>query len=256
MEIESYPVWKVKVDGITTADVSQIYMKLGALPAITESYDYTVVGIDLGYTEPTAIHILYSKHGLLRYHARVELIKVPYPLQKRLFDFLDDKFNKFDIIGVDFGGPGKPVVQDWLEADEYIHKDYKKRMIPIDFSSWIVLGVNSDGEEIKTKMKPFAVSLTQEYTNSHKIIYTTTDYDLIAELERTTYTKTPSGEVVYRTLTPRGGERGDDHNTSALLMAMVAHYITKDASMNKPKSKRLYTPRWLIRDQISDLGGM
>jgi hypothetical protein len=255
MQIDVYPVFKVMIDGIAITNSEQIYTKLSGIPAISEKYDYTLVGIDLGYTEPTAIHILYSKNGLLKYHARIQLSKVTYPLQKKLFDFIDDKFGKFDIIGVDFGGPGKPVVQDWLESDEFLHKDYKKRMIPVDYSGWIVLGTNSDGEEIKTKMKPFAVSLAQEYTNSHKLIYSSTDYDFISELERVTYTKTPSGEIVYRTLTPRGGERGEDHHTSALLSAMVAHYIVKDATQNKPKSKRLYTPTWLFRREILN-GGM
>jgi hypothetical protein len=244
MLIKQYPVYKVKVDGTVVTDVSEIYNKLSVLPKIESKIDYTLVGIDLGYTEPTAIHILYSKEAQLFYHARIQLTKVAYPLQKKLIDFLDDKFGRFDIIGIDSGGPGKPFVQDLLEADDFIHKDYKKRMFPIEFASQIVLGLDADGNEIKTKLKPFAVSLAQEYSNSHKIIYSSTDMEFVSELERTTYTKTPSGEVVYRTLTLRGGEKGEDHHTSALLCASVAHYLVKDASQNRHKSKRLYTPTW------------
>lgn len=247
MKFEEYPVFKLTLNGLKIADDSEYYNKLATLPAIGVKFDYTLVGIDLGYTEPTAIHIMYAKNGKLYYHARVELTKVPYPVQKRLIDFLDDKFNRFDIIGVDSGGPGKPVVQDLLDADVFIHKDYKKRLVPVDFASWIVLGINADGDEIRTKMKPFSVSVAQEYTNSHKLIYSTTDLEFVAELERTTYSKTPSGEIVYRTLTPRGGSRGDDHHTAALLCAMVGQYIMKDAINNKPKAKRLFTPKWLGR---------
>jgi hypothetical protein len=167
---------------------------------------------------------------------------------------LDDKFKKFDIIGVDSGGPGKPIVQDWMESDEFIHHGFAKRMHPIDFSTQIILGINADGEEIKVKMKPFAMSLAQEYSNSHRIHYSSTDMELIAELERTTYTKNPSGEVVYRTLTPRGGDRGEDHHTSALLCAVVANYIEKDMVNSKNKVKRLYTPSWMVKG-MDNFGG-
>jgi hypothetical protein len=247
MSISDYPVYKIKIDGIKVTETSEFYSRLSNIPPIERSYDYVIMGIDLGYTEATAIHILYNSRGIIRYHARVELQKVPYPLQKQLISFLDERFKRPEVIGVDAGGPGKPIVQDLLEADEYIHKDFHKRLIPVEFGARLILGQDSDGKDIKVRMKPFAVSLTQEYSNSHRLVYSSTDFELITELERTTYTKTPTGEIVYRTLTPKGGQRGDDHNTSALLCAMIAQYQLKDAIDRKPKVRRLYTPTWLVQ---------
>jgi hypothetical protein len=246
MLLQTYPVYKIKIDGVKMDDLSEYFSKLQLIPRIEEKVDYTIMGVDLGYTDPTAIHILYSKDYAIKYHARIQLTKVTYPIQKKILDFLDTKFNKFDIIGIDTGGPGKPVAQDLLQADEFTHKDYDKRLILVDFATNIILGINTEGEEIKVKMKPFSVSVTQEYVNAHKLVFSSTDMELISELERMTYTKNPSGEIVYRTLTLRGGARGEDHHTSALLCGMVANYIKKDLSQNRPKSKRLITSRWLL----------
>jgi len=249
MSIVEYPVYKIKIDGIKITDVSEIYSKISNVPPIEKRHDYVIMGIDLGYTDPTAIHILYNSGGTIKYHARIQLTKVPYPLQKQVISFIDERFQRPDVIGIDAGGPGKPVVQDFLEAEEFLHKDFVKRMIPVEFGSQLILGQDNDGNDIKVRMKPFAVSLTQEYANSHRIVFSSTDYEFISELERTTYTKNPSGEIVYRTLTPKGGQRGDDHHTTALLCAMIAQYQLKDAITRQQKKPRLYTPTWLQRSK-------
>jgi hypothetical protein len=71
----------------------------------------------------------------------------------------------------------------------------------------------------------FAVIVLQDYVNNHKVIFSHKDLEMITELERMTYTKTQTGEVVYKTLTPKGGKRGEDHNTSALLCAVLSYYV-------------------------------
>jgi len=244
MMIKQYPVHKIKLSGLKYETLEEILTFLAALPKITTPHDYTLVGVDLGYTEPTAIHIMYAKNQVFYWHARIELTKVPYPIQKSVFDWLDTKFGRFDIIGVDAGHAGKSITQDLLQADIYLHKEYEKRLIPVEFSSSMVLGIDADGEEIKTKLRPFSVSLTQEFSNSHKLIYSSTDMGLVTELERMTYTKTPRGDIVYKTLTMRGGEKGADHHTAALLCAMVAHYTLRDQRVYRPKSRRLARPSW------------
>ncbi len=244
MLIKQYPVFKIKLNGLDIDNLADYYLHLTALPSIDIKYDYIMMGVDLGYTEPTAIHIMYAKGGHMYWHARIQLTKVSYPIQKQLINFLDDKFGRFDIIGVDAGGPGKPVVQDLLEAEEFLHKDYDKRLIPVEFASNMVLGIDSEGEEIKTKLRPFSVSLAQEYSNSHKLIYSSTDMEFVTELERMTYTKTPKGDVVYKTLTLRGGAKGEDHHTAALLCMLVAHYTLRDQTIYRPNSKRLAGISW------------
>lgn len=241
------PVYKLNLNGsILQENLTEYVSKLATFPGVPDKKFPVILGIDLGYTEPTAIIILYKElpYGRLHFHGRIRLDKVSYPIQERLIDFLDTKFNP-SIIGTDAGGVGKPVLQHLQEDKEYFHKNYEKKLIPIDFSSSIVLGINSEGEEIKSKTKPFATTVLQDYANSHKLIFSHTDLEMVAELERMTYSKTPSGDIVYRTMTEKGGKRGEDHFTSALLCATMAYYLQNEFIQSKPEKKKLFKPSWL-----------
>ncbi len=239
MTTESYPVLQLSIDGIKTDNIGDIMMKINAFPAISEKHYGIIFGIDLGYTEPTAINILYlDGRDRIRFHGRIKLTKVIYQLQEKIIDLLDTKFNPM-IIGIDSGNAGLTIVQDFRDGTEYLHKNYKERVYPVEFGSWISIGINSDGEENKVKLKPFFVSVLQEMTNNGRVVYSTTDPEMITELERMTYTKNPNGEIVYKTLTERGGKRGEDHFTSALLCGVGAFHMTREFSKATPKVKLL-----------------
>lgn len=244
-QIESYPVIKMEVDGIRESDnFADLITKISLIPPLSDRNYGVILGIDLGYTEPTAIFVMYlDSHDRLKFHAKLKLSKVSYPIQEKIIDLLDSKFKPM-IIGVDEGNAGKNVRQHLVEDKEYLHKNYKDRLIPIDFSSSLIVGISSDGEEIKSKTKPFMVSILQEYTNNHKIIYSTTDPDIISELERMTYTKNPNGDIAYKTLTERGGKRGEDHFTSALLCGVGAYYLQNELQITKDKPI-LMKPSWV-----------
>jgi hypothetical protein len=246
MRIEGEPVYKLVLDGISERDNIGNYIdKLIMFPSLPTN-NMTIFGIDLGYTDPTAIFILYvNKNGQIKFHGKVQLNKVTYPIQMKIIDALDTKF-KPSLIGIDVGAAGRGEVQHLIQDDEFKTKHYEKRIYPVEFSSSVQLGFDSSGEELKSKTKPFAVSLLQEYANTHKLIFSSTDYDTILELERMTYTKNPqSGDLVYRTLTPKGGQKGEDHFTSALLCATLAYYMESE-SMIRPKSVKLASPSWLL----------
>ena len=244
MEIESYPVYRLVLNGIDLKDdLAQYHAKLSLLPTVPESTK-SLIGIDLGYTEPTAVVILTEENnGQLKFHARIQMNKVSYSIQDKLIDWLDTRF-KPSVLGVDRGSSGLAVTQRLMEADDYLHKDYNKRMIPVDFSSWVLLGFDADGEELKQKTKPFTVSVLQNYSYNHKIIYSSTDIDMVVELERMTYSKNPSGDISYKTLTPKGGQRGEDHFTSALLCAGMAYYTENESLTQAKKPVKLYAGRW------------
>jgi hypothetical protein len=180
----------------------------------------------------------------LKFHAKIQLSKVSYPVQEKIIDLLDSRFNP-SIIGIDKGSSGISVIQDLLELKDYLHKDFKKKIVPIDFSSSMILGLSTEGEEIKSKTKPFTVSILQDYTNNGRIVYTTTDMETVVELERMTYTKTVSGEIAYRTLTTKGGKRGEDHFTSALLCAATSYYLMNEFSFSRRTKKKLLRSGWL-----------
>ncbi len=239
MQIESYPVFQLKIDGIKTDNLAEIVTKIDAFPAIKENHYGIVFGVDMGYTEPTAINILYlDGKDRFKFHGRIQLTKVAYPIQEKLIDLLDTKFKPL-LWGVDAGNAGKNSIQTWQLHEDYLHKNYKERIYPVDFSSWISLGLNADGEESKMKLKPFFVSILQEMTNNHRVVYSSTDTDMITELERMTYTKNDKGDITYKTLTERGGKRGDDHFTSGLICGVGAYYMTNEFSRPTPKMRLL-----------------
>lgn len=245
-QIKPYPIYKMSIDGIRESEnLSDMLAKIAMIPPIKDDRQDRIFGIDLGYTEPTAIFIMVVDDiGLLRFHAKIQLAKVSYPVQEKIIDLLDSRFNP-SIIGMDKGSAGISVIQDLLELRDYAHKDYKKKIVPIDFSASMVLGLNTEGEEIKSKTKPFTVSVLQDYTNNGRIIYTSTDMEMIVELERMTYTKTVNGEIAYRTLATKGGKKGDDHFTSALLCAATSYYLMNEFSFSRREKKKLFKPSWL-----------
>jgi hypothetical protein len=246
-KIDSYPVYKLALNGTKMGDNLGNYIeKFSLLPKLPDSNRGVIFGIDLGYTDPTAIIILYlNTKEQLKFHSRIRLYKVPYDVQERLIDYLDDRYKPI-ILGVDEGHAGIAVTQRLMNDEEYIHKNYDSRLYPVNFSSSIVLGTDSDGEEIKSKTKPYSVSILQDYSDKSKLIYSSTDPDMISELERMTYSKNPrTGSISYKTLTPKGGKRGKDHFTSALLCGVLAYHLTIDELIKSRKKKvKLFRPRW------------
>jgi hypothetical protein len=239
MKMETYPVYKLDIDGIRSDSVAEILAKMDTLPPITEQHYGIIFGIDMGYTEPTAISVMYlDGKDRFRFHARVKLTKVAYPVQEKVIDKLDTKYNPL-LLGIDKGSAGIASIQALQEGTDYTNKNYRQRIYPVDFSSWIVIGSNADGEDNKVKLKPFFVSVLQEMTNSHRVIFSSTDTEMVTELERLTYTKNPNGDITYKTLTERGGKRGEDHFTSALLCGVGAFYMTKEFARAVPKVKLL-----------------
>jgi len=67
----------------------------------------------------------------------------------------------------------------------------------------------------------------------------------VVELERMTYTKSPNGQLVFRTLTPLGGQRGNDHNTSAMLCFAISHNTLLGSPLFMKKQKKLARSRWI-----------
>jgi hypothetical protein len=57
--------------------------------------------------------------------------------------------------------------------------------------------------------------------------------------------KTPTGEITYKTITTRGGKRGEDHFTSSLLCGALAFYLNTDFSFRKVARPKLLGFSWL-----------
>lgn len=247
MEISNYPVYKLVMNGIELQEnIGEYFSKINLFPGLPDRNLKCMLGVDLGYTEPTAIVIVYlDSYGRIKFHGRIQLNKVSYPIQEKIIDLLDSKFAPF-LIAIDKGSAGISVIQRLQEGIDYAHKNYAKKIVPIDFSSYTVLGIDSNGEEIKSRTKPLAVQVLQNYANNHKLIFTSTDLEFITELERMTYSKTPSGEIVYKTLTLLGGKRGEDHFTAAMLCVSLSYYLNNEFILANTRKKKLVGFSWLV----------
>ena len=248
MLIEDYSVFRGTMHGTKIKeDAGYIDRFFSSLPPLPKRSARVMFGIDLGYTDPTIIHVLYKpvEDDPWRYLLRATMYQVKYPTQESIIDRLDSIYSPW-LIGIDEGSSGKAVIQHFIADPQYKHKNYNERMLPIQFRSMIPIGLDEEGEEIQVRAKQFGMQLLQSKINNHDFCFSWKDEALISELERTTYKKTTTGEFVFTTITNRGGTRhGEDHNVAALLCAALAQYLAEEADLYLHKKRvKLYRPRW------------
>lgn len=224
-------------------NINVVYLDISTLPRFPEYATMAMIGMDCGYTEPTVIIPMYFSSGKWRILYRLTLYQCKYPVQREILGMLTRNLQP-GFIGIDEGHGGRAFIQELSEHN----KDVYELVVPINFASNVPVGYDDDGKEINVRAKQFGVQRLQQMVNSHDIAFSKYDEPLISELERTTYTKGPTGAITYKTMTARGGMRGGDHNLAALLGAVVSlylkHELNIDARGNPPLSK-LKKPRWL-----------
>lgn len=249
MKLEDYHVPVLKLYGAQLKEDSQLpYRVVANLPKPPKYCDAVVLGIDLGYTEPSAIICLYLVDTVWYILFRLELYQINYNTQEKVFDLLDTKYNPA-YIGIDAGagGQGKSIVHNLINRDEYTDKSFGERLVPVEFAGTVVVGYDELGHELKERIKPFSVSKLQQTVNGHYIALSIRDEDLITELENITYTKSLSGNVIYKVRSTKGGNSGDDHNFAALLTFCMVMFEKYEHLTSKAKGKRLYGSKWLVQ---------
>jgi hypothetical protein len=228
MKLENYETAVVELRGSMLKEDSQLgYKQILDLPGLPRNFEHVIFGVDLGYTEPTAIVVMYQSNEKWYQLARLNWFSVDYDEQRKLLMALDGKYNPA-IIGIDEGS-NKAFVQLIMADEKYKDRKFSERIVPINFSASVAVGKDEDGEDLKLRAKEFSVQYLQQLTNLQKIVYTKQDEELITEFERTTYTKSIGGQITFRTYTQRGSDRGSDHNLAAYLSGFLAWYIKKES---------------------------
>jgi hypothetical protein len=225
-------------------NIQHMYLDLTSLPRFPDYAQKRYIGMDCGYTDPTVIIPWYYSSGRWRALFRLTLYQCKYPVQREVLSILNKQLNPM-VIGIDEGHGGRAFIQEISEHNPEVYE----LIIPVNFAAGIPVGYDDDGKEINVRAKQFGMQKLQQMTNGFDIAYSKYDEVLISELERTTYTKSPLGNVTYKTLTPRGGERGADHNVAALLSFVVALYLKDEfanVSSRKPSIRELFKPGWLV----------
>lgn len=208
------------------------------------------IGYDPGFSpDPAVFFIMYQdpKEGTWRNLIRYVLQRVEYGFQREVLNWLD-KVYSFDFIGIDMGGIGKVQYQD-LTGETSIYKDrsFSERIFPVEFGGQMVVAIDEQGNEKKDLIKRIAVEALSKWVYERRFVFSEDDDDLMTELERTKFTRTITGEPVYRT--------EDDHQMSAMMCAILAYENRFGIPIAKSMPNlRLLSARWLdIDDELGVL---
>ena len=208
------------------------------------------LGYDPGFSpDPAVLFVLYQdlKTGEWRNLVRYELQRVEYAIQREVFNWID-KVYEFDFLGIDMGGIGKVQYQDLAgELSPYKDRKFSERLFPVEFGGQILVAIDDEGNEKKDLIKRVAVEMLSRWVYERRIAFSDTDDDLMSELERTKFTRTITGEPVYRT--------EDDHQMAALMCALMAYENKYGIPVAKPTPQiKLLSARWLDVDREIGVG--
>ena len=200
------------------------------------------VGYDVGFSPDPAVFFILYEHAPAEWRCltRIVLERVEYPLQRKVLAWLDKVYH-FNFLGIDMGGPGKVQYQELTnEFNDFREHDFKNRLFPMEFGGYKVVAIGEDGEEIKDQMKRVAVENLSRWVHEGRFHFSSKDSDLMEELERTKFTRTITGDPVYRT--------DNDHQMAAFMCAIEA-FENKFGSPiifdKKPLNIKLIKAEWL-----------
>lgn len=199
------------------------------------------LGYDVGFTEPTVFFVMYE-HDIAEWRCLVRIVleKVEYPIQRQVLAWLDTVY-RFNFMGIDMGGVGKVQYQDLTaENSEYKQHRFEKRLHPVEFGGYRVVAISEDDEEVKDQGKRVMVENLSRWVHEGRYRFANSDTDLMEELERTKFTRTITGEPVYRT--------DNDHQMSAFMCAIDAYenlYGNPIIMQREPIKVKLVPAHWL-----------
>lgn len=175
------------------------------------------LGYDVGFSpDPTVFFIMYETNtGGWKCLARIVLERVEYPIQREVLAWLD-RIYSFSFMGIDMGGPGKVQYQDLTgQLNHFKSFKFKERLHPVEFGGYMTVAIGADDEEKKDQTKKVAVETLSRWVHDGRFIFSKEDTNLMDELERTKFTRTITGEPVYRT--------DNDHQMAAMMCALLAY---------------------------------
>jgi hypothetical protein len=238
---------KVNLDGSISYRLEDIVL-CPPLPTDYGTRPRIGVGYDPGFSpDPAVFFVMFQdpKTGAWKNLVRYVLQRVEYGFQREVLNWIDKVYN-FDFIGMDMGGIGKVQYQD-LTGEFSIYKDriYKDRIFPVEFGGQVVVAIDEVGNEKKDLIKRVAVETLSRWVYERRFVFSEEDDDLMLELERTKFTRTITGEPIYKT--------EDDHQMAAMMCAIMAYESKFGVPVARAEPNiSLVAARWL--DVQEELG--
>lgn len=233
-------VKRVDADGIERIHIEEV-IHTPPLPYSVGFEPRTGLGYDVGFSpDPTVFFIMYeTETHQWKNLSRVVLERVEYPIQREVLAYLD-KIYQFKFMGIDMGGPGKVQYQDLTNPlSEFKPFKFKERLFPVEFGGYMTVAIGVDDEEKKDQTKKVAVETLSRWVHDGRFVFSKEDTNLMDELERTKFTRTITGEPVYRT--------ENDHQMAAMMCALLAYenkFGPAVVVQREPLKLRLMSANW------------
>jgi len=236
---------RTDIEGNVQLFINEVITPLPNLPIENGVKPLVGLGYDVGYSPDPAVFFIMYQHssGVWRNLARFVLQRVEYHLQRETLAFLDTIYN-FNFLGIDMGGPGKVQYQDLVgEHSPYKKYKYMDRLYPVEFGGFMTVAAKDEGGlmiEKKDQVKRVAVETVSRWVHEHRFSFAKHDLNLIEELERTKFSRSQTGEPVYRT--------EDDHQFAAMMCAIMSYEnkFGPPVIFDRPEIKpKLISARWI-----------
>jgi len=194
-----------------------------------------ILGIDVGYTEPTVVCVFEKVYNKFRLIARINLKnKVIFRDQEEIIDYIVSYYNCY--FGMDVTGSEGREIADTLTnpKDIYANKGYEEKKVDVYFTKKIIKGYMQDGTEIEEEAKQFStIQLLKMFINEEfELPY---DEDILEEFSQEKKKTTVNSRVVYTSSTT-------DHIISAFRCFAIAKY--QKEHLEAPEKAGYALPVW------------
>jgi hypothetical protein len=132
---------------------------------------------------------------------------------------------------------GIQIMQSLTQRNEYQHKNYDKRILPVQFGEKVTVGFTTEGEELGSTAKSYGAQQLVIMLQEGLIELSEIDNEALSELERITRQRLTSGSDQYYILNEKGnGKAADDHIFASLICFAIA---VRESPLNLRKRKKL-----------------
>lgn len=214
------------------------YREALSLPKLPKM-DAAILAVDTGFVDPTIIQLMGMLGGKWRTYARWKLNRIDFPEQEQILDWIATNYAVPRIaIDIGAGGGGAGISQSLIARPEYDGKNYKDRLIPVNFAESIAAGTSMDGEAITLPVKAYAGGELAKLIENGLLVFSELDTEGLSQIERITKQRSPAGYDRYYVLSERGtGASNDDHIFAAFVCFIVALQHREAATSTKKLGK-------------------
>ncbi len=210
------------------------YRDVLILPKI-DKFEQMVLGIDMGFVDPTLIQLFGKDNGRWRAVIRWKVQRIDFPEQEEIIDMIARHYDVQRIaIDIGSGGGGAGVVQSLISRPEFRGGKYESRIVGVNFGDQVTAGADMQGEVLTVPVKTFGAQQIAQMVEMSLLEFSELDTEGISQVERIAKQKTPSGYDKYFIMSDKGtGVSGDDHIFASYICFVMALQVQEVTAIKK-----------------------